>query len=71
MLVLSRKQGQQIRIGDDIVITIVQSGKNVRVGVDAPREVQVIRRELESDSIPGYCVDVKSPLYETHGMEVS
>lgn len=60
MLVLSRKQGQQIRIGDDIVITIVQSGKNVRVGVDAPKEIQVIRRELEPLSIPGYSVGAHS-----------
>lgn len=47
MLVLSRKKDQQILIGDNIVVTIVQIGGNkVRIGVEAPKEVVVLREEL-------------------------
>ena len=47
MLVLSRKIGQQIRIGDQITLTIVKTqGQTVRVGIEAPREVRVVRAEL-------------------------
>ncbi len=47
MLVLSRKTNQRILIGDDIVITIISSKKdNVRVGIEAPRDVKVFREEL-------------------------
>jgi carbon storage regulator len=47
MLVLSRKVGESIVIGDDIVVTILeQRGDIVRVGVDAPRHIQVSRQEL-------------------------
>lgn len=46
MLVLSRKKDEQIHIGDDIVVTVVRSGRNVvSIGVDAPREVQISRPE--------------------------
>lgn len=48
MLVLNRTPGQVFTIGDDIRITIVSvNGKNVRVGIDAPRDVTVLRAELE------------------------
>jgi carbon storage regulator len=48
MLVLSRKESQRIRLGDSIVITIVKiSGDKVRIGVDAPSDVLVLRDELE------------------------
>lgn len=47
MLCLTRKQNEQIRIGDDIVITIVWIGPGkVRIGVDAPKETPVVRTEL-------------------------
>ena len=47
MLVLSRKIGQQIRIGDQITLTIVKTqGQTVRVGIEAPRDVRVVRAEL-------------------------
>jgi carbon storage regulator len=49
MLVLSRKESQRIRLGDSIVITIVKiSGDKVRVGIDAPGNVLVLRDELEA-----------------------
>lgn len=47
MLVLSRRVGDSIVIGDDVVVTVLEvRGDVVRVGVDAPREVAVRRQEL-------------------------
>lgn len=46
-LVLTRKVGQKVLVGGDIVITIVRvKGSRVRVGVKAPRAVRVLREEL-------------------------
>ena len=40
MLVLTRKQGERIQIGDGIVIKVIKSGKNsVKIGIEAPKEV--------------------------------
>ena len=47
MLVLSRKEGETLIIGDDIRVTIAQvRGNRVKVGVDAPSSVQIKRGEL-------------------------
>jgi carbon storage regulator len=47
MLVLTRRPGESITIGEDIVITVVSvSGNQVRVGIAAPRSVQVVREEI-------------------------
>lgn len=47
MLVLSRKQGQSIVIGDEIVVTVLEvRGDQVRLGIEAPRELPVNRREI-------------------------
>ena len=47
MLVLSRKSQQTIRIGDSITVTILNvKGNTVRVGIDAPRDIRVVRGEL-------------------------
>jgi len=47
MLVLSRKKGEKIEIGDDVVITIVDiRGDKVRLGIEAPRKVTVYRKEV-------------------------
>jgi len=47
MLVLSRKPGEAIRIGDDIEISVVEvRGDTVRIGINAPRNVPVFRMEL-------------------------
>ena len=47
MLVVSRKVGQRILIGDKIVVTVVKVGSGgVRVGIDAPTEMPVVREEL-------------------------
>ncbi len=47
MLVLSRKPGERILIGDDVTITVVRIGpNNVRLGIDAPRDMNIVREEL-------------------------
>ena len=62
MLVLTRKQNEQIRIGEDIVITIVRTkGKAVRVGIQAPEHLSILRGELvfdmgdDSEKVCPYC----------------
>lgn len=47
MLVLSRKPGERILVGNDVVITIVRIGPNtVRLGIDAPVHMNIVREEL-------------------------
>jgi len=47
MLILTRKEGEKVRIGDDIVIHVVDIGKgNVRIGVEAPKNVDIMRDEV-------------------------
>ena len=47
MLVLTRKVGEQIKIGDEVIITVVRTkGKAVRLGVQAPSHVPVLRGEI-------------------------
>jgi carbon storage regulator len=51
MLVLTRKADQKIRIGNDIVITILKvQGEQVSIGIEAPKELQIVREELLADS---------------------
>jgi len=53
MLVLSRKQNERIRVGDSVVVTVVRvSGDKVRIGIEAPPDVRVLRDELEPE-LPG------------------
>ena len=47
MLILTRKIGESILIGDNILIKVVETGKNsIRIGIDAPKEVTVLRQEV-------------------------
>ena len=47
MLVLSRKAGERILIGDDVAITVVRIGPNsVRIGIEAPKSMNIVREEL-------------------------
>ena len=47
MLILSRKKGEAIKIGDDIEIKVVAiSGDQVKIGIDAPKYIEVYRQEL-------------------------
>ena len=48
MLVLSRKIGERILIGDNIAVTVVRiTGNGVRIGIEAPLDMAVIRQELK------------------------
>lgn len=48
MLILTRRIGETLCIGDDIEVTVLSiNGHQVRVGIDAPREVPVVRKEIE------------------------
>ncbi len=60
MLVLTRKIGEQILIGDDIKVTLLRvRGNTVRIGIEAPPEVRIIRGELgpksesNAEELPG------------------
>jgi carbon storage regulator len=47
MLVLSRREQERIRLGESIVVTIIRiSGERVRIGIEAPSNVAVVRDEL-------------------------
>ena len=48
MLVLTRKPGEKIMIGDDIVITFLENrgGDGIRIGIDAPRHLEIKREEI-------------------------
>ncbi len=47
MLVLTRRSGESVMIGDDVVITVLEvRGDVIRLGIRAPREVQVHREEI-------------------------
>src|SRR5262245_17651226 len=74
MLVLSRKQQQQIKIGDQITVTIVKvKGNTVRVGIEAPRDVRVIRAELpkegseveETTTLAEVVIDASEPVVKS------
>jgi len=47
MLVIARKVGEELKIGDNIIIKIVSLEKNqIKIGIDAPRDVSILRMEL-------------------------
>ncbi|MDX1948815.1 MAG: carbon storage regulator [Pirellulaceae bacterium] len=71
MLVLTRKFQQQIKIGDQITITILRvKGQTVRVGIDAPRDVRVVRAELPPVGDVSL-VGTVSPVGEMHAAETA
>ena len=51
MLVLSRRERESIKLGDSIIVTVVRvSGDKVRLGIEAPADILVLRNELEPRS---------------------
>jgi carbon storage regulator len=48
MLILSRKEAEKVYLGNDIVLTIIRvAGDKVRIGIEAPNNVRVLRNELQ------------------------
>jgi len=47
VLIITRRAGERIRVGDDVVVEIIEiAGNSVRVGISAPRSVPVYREEI-------------------------
>lgn len=47
MLILTRRHGESVRIGDDITVTVIElTGNQIRLGIAAPRDVLILREEL-------------------------
>ena len=54
MLVLTRKRTEKIMVGDDVVITVIHTSKgNVKLGIQAPAHVRVLRAELDELPVEG------------------
>ncbi|ASS73936.1 carbon storage regulator [Tumebacillus algifaecis] len=50
MLVLSRKAGESIRIGDEVTVTVLEvKGDQIRLGIEAPKHVKVHRQEVYAE----------------------
>lgn len=50
MLVLSRRVGEAIQIGEDVQVTVVRIGPGVvRIGIDAPQQMNIVRREISAE----------------------
>ena len=63
MLALTRKIDQRIQIGSDICITILHvRGKQVRIGIEAPRQVRVVRAELSDEDGAGLAISLSDLL---------
>jgi carbon storage regulator len=63
MLVLSRRESERIKLGDSIVVTVVRvTGDRVRLGIEAPADVLVLRGELEPQAVPEQAVPPVAPL---------
>jgi len=79
MLVLSRKAGERIRIGDNITIVVNRVvGSRVSVGIEAPANVRIVRGELElfpeepvraNVSVPGVAVPLSADHVHAHAID--
>ncbi|HEY2154384.1 MAG TPA: carbon storage regulator [Isosphaeraceae bacterium] len=59
MLVLSRKLGEKVVIGEGIILTVVKVDRNqVRLGIEAPKDVPVYREEIAPSRRPATAVAV-------------
>lgn len=47
MLVLKRKEGQSLIIGDNIIVKVIEiEGRSVKIGIEAPKDISIVREEL-------------------------
>jgi carbon storage regulator len=54
MLVLSRRESERIKLGNSIILTVIRvSGDRVRLGIEAPADVVVLREELQTQPQSG------------------
>lgn len=74
MLVLTRKADQKIQIGANVTITVIEvKGRYVRLGIEAPRDVRIVRSEIASPPPPvafpedGHNPGVHHPTTTPHG----
>jgi carbon storage regulator len=51
MLVLTRKRGEKVLIGDNITVTVTEiCADRIRIGIDAPRDIDIVRDELVNET---------------------
>jgi carbon storage regulator len=63
MLVLSRRENERIKLGDSIILTVVRvAGDRVRIGIEAPSDVVVLREELQPFPAPAPAILPSHPL---------
>lgn len=75
MLVLSRKVGERVLVGDQVKVTLVRIGPNsVRLGIEAPKDMNIVREEIvipiESASVLGRLANVSVELVEPSDVEL-
>jgi len=76
MLVLSRRKGESVIIGDGIKVTVIDvRGDQIRLGIDAPRSISVHREEiyqqvLEENAAAAQSADVASPLLRAEAASI-
>ncbi len=63
MLVLTRKVGEQIKIGNDITVTVLEVlGSKVRIGIDAPEILSILRGELFAKQVEKVSDPLEKPI---------
>lgn len=63
MLVLSRREKERIRLGASIVVTVIRvNGETVRLGIEAPPDILVLRDELERRDLPAPALPPQPPV---------
>jgi carbon storage regulator len=71
MLVLSRRAGERIQIGDSIEVTVVRIASGVvRIGIEAPAHMSVVRKEIEGKNQP-YQRSTKQPRKQQSDLSVT